>query len=175
MKVGYVASWYAVVVVSLVAMPFLVGCGQSRPSGMPPLVPCELTLVQAGAPLTAATVVLTPIEGTAQWNLAGISDETGVAKILANGQYNGVPAGSYKVTVVKYEQEASKSKPIPQPGEPGYEEAVAKMAGQPAPKRFTLVDPVFTNTTKTTLTVTVEAGKKVTQTLDLGKAVKIAL
>lgn len=156
-----------------VSVLFFIGCGERLPDGMPPLTPCELTILQENVPLKGATVSLLPEEGLAKWNLVGITNDFGVVKILANGKYNGVPQGKYKVVVMKIESEKGTGPAIPMPGEPGYDEAVAALDKIPPAKRFTLVEKMYSNPTATPLTLDIPGRGPVKQNIEVGKAVRI--
>ena len=92
------------IVVTLILIAIsITGCGNdtSRPADLPPLFPCEITITQEGTPLAGATVALEAFGGTGSvYHPAGITDESGKAVMSTYG-FNGVPAGTYKVTVRK--------------------------------------------------------------------------
>jgi hypothetical protein len=82
------------------------GCGQQLPDGMPTLYPCKITLTQEGKPAVNASVILHPIvQGDKYWAISSFSDTNGVAVMSTNGKYKGVPAGTYKITVEKLQEE----------------------------------------------------------------------
>ncbi len=168
-------SFYSALVLTLILPFVLCGCGPDLPEGMPPLTPCELTVTQGGAPLVGATIVFIPVEGTSQWNVVSITNETGIAAIKTNGQYDGAPAGNYKILVTKIEQENNSGQAVPQPGEPGYDEAVAKLGSRATVKQYFLVDKKFSNPNTTPLTINISGKTPIKQNIDTGKAVKIAL
>ncbi|MDR3232866.1 MAG: hypothetical protein LBT46_04245 [Planctomycetaceae bacterium] len=81
------------------------GCGQKYPPGMPPLYPCQVTIVQEGKPVLNAKLVFHETEqGTATWAVSSLTNTGGVANMSTNGPYAGVPAGTYKITVEKIEE-----------------------------------------------------------------------
>lgn len=163
------------IVMTLLMSLLLTGCGEKRPDGMPPLTPCELTVTQENAPLIGATVSLIPADGMAKWNIVSITDEKGIAKIMTNGQYNGVPEGNYKIIIMKIEEEAKTGPAVPKPGEPGYDEAVANLGNKPSAKRYFLIDKKFTNPASTPLSIEIKGTAPLKQNLDAGKTVRIAL
>lgn len=91
------------------------GCGDSRPEGMPDTYPASITITQAGAPLADATVVLYPEDSTlTRWPVGGTTDEQGTATLMTSTQYEGAPAGKFKVIVSKSVTEGD-----PYPKHPG--------------------------------------------------------
>ncbi|MDR3234911.1 MAG: hypothetical protein LBT46_14830 [Planctomycetaceae bacterium] len=93
---------YLTAITLLIVTLMLSGCGRKMPDGMPPLYPCKITVLQDGQPLSAAEVKLYPVERPAKdWSTAGITGQNGVIDLYTNGNYRGVPAGKYKVVVVK--------------------------------------------------------------------------
>lgn len=93
-KIGFLGATLALLVCPL-------GChrGPARPDDLPETIPCTLTLLYKGAPLSDATVTLVPKSGN--WVGVGQTDAGGQAIIQTNGRYAGVPAGAYAVTVTK--------------------------------------------------------------------------
>jgi hypothetical protein len=89
------------------------GCRQRLPDGMPPIYPCKIIFTQEGKPVFNASVILHPVAQSDQyWAVSSVSDANGVTTLSTNGNYKGVPAGTYKVTVEKILQET--------PGKDGY-------------------------------------------------------
>ena len=81
----------------------ITGCGSnnSRPSDLPQLYPCVLTVTQEGNPLSGAYVTLIPMEeSNAKYQASSVTDNEGKATIITYG-FDGVPAGKYKVCVRK--------------------------------------------------------------------------
>ena len=80
---------------------FLAGCaegGRAKPKDLPRLFPCTLTFTQENMPLEGASIVL---RSDSKWAVAGKTNEKGEVKLATNGFYNGVPEGTYKITVRK--------------------------------------------------------------------------
>ncbi|MDR2761433.1 MAG: hypothetical protein LBB88_02385 [Planctomycetaceae bacterium] len=93
------------------ALLFHIGCGQHLPDGMPPIYPCKITFTQEGKPVFNASVILHPVvQSDKYWAISSVSDVNGVTMLSTNGNYKGVPAGTYKVTVEKILPEAQGSK-----------------------------------------------------------------
>ena len=87
-----------------VLVVFTVGCGPSIPAEFRNLCPTTITIMQDGAPLSGASVLLKPVEYDSM-SASGITDEKGVAVMMVQATYKGVPAGKYKVMVVKQTRE----------------------------------------------------------------------
>jgi len=86
----------------MLAVVSVTGCGKdSRPSDLPRLFPCAITITQEGNPLNGATVSLEPIdEANAKYRASSVTDDSGKAVVTTYG-FDGVPAGRYKVCVWK--------------------------------------------------------------------------
>ena len=92
-----------IIITLIVATLSVTGCSNdSRPNDLPPLFPCKITITQEGTPLGGATVTLEPqgMENT-KYRSSSVTDDTGKAVLCTYG-FPGVPAGKYKVCVVKY-------------------------------------------------------------------------
>ncbi len=130
--------------------PFLVaaiGCSEKKPDGMPPLVPCTVTVTQGGAPLANANVTLFPLDGS-QWTANGSTDGSGKAVMFAWGSHQGAPVGKYKVTVAKMETDKA---------------AVARSSSDepstdPPPNSYNLVEEKYGMKDSTTLEIEVVKG-----------------
>jgi hypothetical protein len=141
---------FAVIVILTASIVFS-GCGYGpqKPKGFPKsLSPCELTILQDGAPLETANVSLVSPEETKDWSAVGITDSAGVVQIYTYGKWKGAPKGTFKVVVTKDKVE----------GPDGSE------------KTFTLVDEQFIKPETTPLTLEIKGATK--QTFDVGAAVK---
>lgn len=137
------------------------GCvGKKKPDGLPELYPTIITITTEGNPLEGASVVLMPSDPDNRWAAAGITDSSGKAVIRTYAQFLGAPEGKFKVCVTKTYTDPSI--PLPRPGEPG-----------PLPPSYELVNPKFGRPDKTDFEMEVVAGKKNTETFDVGKEVKI--
>lgn len=139
------------------------GCQQdTRSEGMPELHPVTLAILQADKPLAEASVRLIPEDSASPWYSGGTTDNRGIAIVQTGRKYQGVPAGSYKVTVSKIEMPTPASSEMsPLDGPRGSE--------QPA---YDLVAAEYTNPNQTPLQITVAAGDN-THEFDLGAAVRI--
>lgn len=77
---------------------------------MPKLYPVAVTVTQDGSPLAGANVVLS---GTDKWTPIGTTDAQGAASFYTQGNYPGVPEGTFKVSVIKILEEGDKEPPKP--------------------------------------------------------------
>ena len=131
------------------------GCGQKLPEGIPDLVPVTLVLTQEGAPLDEATVSCIPVDSAkSRWSCGGTTDAKGELPLSTLGQYKGVPAGEYKVVVMKMLIE---NPPQTRDDPPG--------------QRYRLVPEEYESADATPLTFTASKGQKRVE-LDLGPAIK---
>ena len=92
-----------IIALILIAAMSITGCGKnnSRPSDLPQLFPCVLTITQEGNPLDGAYVTLIPMEeSNAKYQASSVTNKSGEATIVTYG-FDGVPAGKYKVCVRK--------------------------------------------------------------------------
>ena len=91
-----------IVISFMLAAVLITGCAKdNRPSDLPPLYPCAITITQEGEPLNGATVSLFAVEGTSsKYQPSGITDANGKATLMTYG-FEGAPAGKYKVCVRK--------------------------------------------------------------------------
>ena len=133
------------------------GCGEQRPEGFPKLYPVTLDFAQEGKPLDNAVVRLYSEE--VAWVISGRTDSGGRVRFLTHGKYPGVPAGTYKISVVKDHIEPR----------PGY--VLKDEFDTMATDAYALVAPEYESAATTPLTLTVD-GKK-TESFELGKAVRI--
>ncbi len=134
---------------------------------MPELVPLTLTITQEGKPLAGAFVTLYPDDGS-QWSAGGESNESGEVALFTRSQFRGVAPGKFNVTVAKMEQTESTFQGDPEKDPEGYNRAESRRI------MYSLVDPNLLQPSTTTLTVTVEP-EKLSETLDIGKAVRVKM
>ncbi|MDR0336162.1 MAG: hypothetical protein LBI18_03630 [Planctomycetaceae bacterium] len=134
------------------------GCNNngSRPEGMPRLVPCVVTVLSEGQPLSEVDVAFHSSDSTFRWGSNATTDSNGKAVMATYGQFFGVVEGEYSVTVTKLERETFDNEHPPK-----------------QIKVFTLTDVQYTNPQTTPLKITVSG--KTTQTFDVGKTGKNVL
>lgn len=142
------------------------GCGgEKRPEGFPELYPISIKILQEGTPLEGASVNLIAQDARlARWPAGGNTNADGVVELRTYG-YEGAPAGTFKVLVMKTETigEANSA-----------EEARELMqTGQSADfERFDLVDARYRDQAQTPLTLEVKAGSNETQEFDVGAPIR---
>ncbi|MCL2120208.1 MAG: Ig-like domain-containing protein [Planctomycetaceae bacterium] len=101
MKTTHKTAW---MFLGLSLLLFAFGCAKDVPKGFPALHPCTITVMQDGAPLAGASVLFKPTQYDSL-SASGKTDEKGVAVMMVQATYEGVPAGKYKVMVVKQTRE----------------------------------------------------------------------
>ena len=158
----------------LVVLSVVWGCSsEQRPDGMPPLHPCQITITQEGKPLEGATVrLLATGEGT-RWHCSAVTGTNGVANLLTQGQFRGVPAGTYKVTITK-EEVVSLATPEQLAALEKAKAENPKWYDPPNIKQeiWQLVDKKYTQEATTPHEMTVSSGQN-SATFDVGAAVRV--
>ncbi|MDR1268941.1 MAG: carboxypeptidase-like regulatory domain-containing protein [Planctomycetaceae bacterium] len=142
----------------------IAGCGdKSRPSDLPPLYSCTVTVTQDGQPLEGATIRFDSVDSAgAKYQAAAVSGADGTASMKTYG-VQGSPVGKYKVVVTKIVSESTEYKLNESTGK---EEPVNS-------KRYRFVEPQFTSAETTPLEIEITGNEKnVIKTFDVGKAVK---
>lgn len=140
------------------------GCnrGPSKPSHIPDLTPCVITVTYNGQPVADASVLLAPQTG--EFSAAGLTDAEGKAVMKTDGMYEGVVAGEYMASVTKREILDLDLGESPQdPAE--YAAYEAKLKSQPMPKH--LIPEKYSSFTRSGLTVTVSEGTPTETTFEL--------
>jgi hypothetical protein len=141
---------YIILLSALLVLVFA-GCSQEMPDGMPELYPCQITVTRDGQPFAMADVKLYPVEPQKKdWSTAGLTGTNGVVDLRTNANYRGIPAGKYKIIVVKEEIEDVDNKFY---------------------YRVNTVDPKFGAIDSTPLEIEIKSGKN-KQTVEVGPEVK---
>jgi hypothetical protein len=144
---------------------FFIGCSRTEyPKDLPTLYPVKIKMTQQEVPLVDASVFLTPADGS-KWNAGGTTDSNGIVVLYTHGRYKGAAAGTYKVTVDKYEIGQEK---------PNAQEIYLKTGNYPESDTFSFVDIQYTNPNKTPLEIIVSKNNGYFN-FDLGAAVHILL
>lgn len=145
------------------------GCGSKLPPGMPKLYPVTVTVTfDDGKPVRGAGVIfrLTDPVLTRTWLHAGTTDSEGKVNLMTDGEYPGIPAGKYSVTIEKYETEGKKES-TDEPGAVKSDEPLRRPS-EPPPMpargtvvpRFQLVEDAYLDHARTPLkNIEVKAGK----------------
>jgi len=145
-----------------ILLAVMTGCGgSSKPPGFPKLVPCKIKVIQGGAPLAGADVVLVSAapSGTV-WSVGGQTDTTGIAVMRTHGEHIGAPVDQYKVVVSKVEVEVIRPESIRGSMYQGAEEKI-----------YDIVAPALGFPKTTTLQINVVKGT-VDYSVDVGAAVR---
>jgi len=82
------------------------GCGgdSAAKRGIPTLVPCILTFqYEDGSPIGEASIRLLSDDPDNKWVSSGFTSADGTAEIRTDGDFSGVPKGTYKITCTKTE------------------------------------------------------------------------
>jgi hypothetical protein len=140
----------------------LFGCSENKPDGLPKLQPVTLRFTLDGQPCGGASVHLIPQDEN-PWAVGGSTDSSGTIVLKTHGKYSGVPVGKYKITVSKVEREDVGEAPK------------SMFDQQPEPVMYNLIDPVYSNPEKTSLEIEVIQGKKISESFDLGKKVRVKI
>jgi hypothetical protein len=152
----------------IVSVTIISGCRDaSKPSDLPPLYPCTVTITQEGIPFAGASVeFVLADQAQAKYRALAETDENGQGQMRTYGQF-GTPSGKYKVVVTKTVQ-----------GEPnrylkdestGQQEAIGWKMYQTVESKFSSAE-----TTPHEIEITGK-GRRVEQTFDVGKAVKVLM
>lgn len=163
------------VFVSLAFLVILTGCGPAKPADLPKLYPVQLTFTQEGKPLSGAMIALIPESAKTRYTSGGMTNDQGMLAVRTHGIYPGVPEGKYTVTVrkeeINYGNVPSDVKPANEAeAHELYEANKSKMKAE----GYRYVDPKYNSPQSSDLKITVEKAG-VTQSFDLGKAVKIQM
>ena len=132
------------VVAVMIMLSWVAGCGgKPRPEGLPKLYPCTIKITdQNGDPLPKVTVMLVSDDPAFQWGASGATSTSGIARMKTLGEWPGVAAGTYKVTLGQWEYI-----PTGTFDEEGFEIVELKV----------LLKPEYSDPRKTPLTIEVEA------------------
>jgi hypothetical protein len=137
------------------------GCGSnsSRPTDLPPLESCKITVCQEGKPLEGAIVTLISKDTSAKYaRSSGMTDVSGTAELKTYG-YSGVPKGNYKIIVAKCVSEGGK--------EITDASGITSTHGG---KDYSYVEKKYTDMLSTPLEIEIDS-KENLQSVEIGKAV----
>ncbi|MDR2706826.1 MAG: carboxypeptidase-like regulatory domain-containing protein [Planctomycetaceae bacterium] len=137
------------------------GCGSnsSRPSDLPPLEPCKITVCQEGKPLEGAVVTLISKDTSTKYaRSSATTNASGIAELKTYG-YSGVPKGTYKIVVIKSTSEGGK--------EITDTSGITSTRGG---KVYSYVEKKYTDVLSTPLEIEIDS-KENLQSVEIGKAV----
>ena len=152
----------------------LAGCGPKVPPDLPKCYPCQISVIQAGAPLVDAAVTLQSPEVGQRWFPMGTTDQTGTAVMFTNGRYPGAPAGVYKVLVFKGTSEPSRFGPSPPEDSPAYQTWLERTSHENLAE-YIVVELQYNDAKQTPHEIEVKSKGKNEMTIDVGQAVKIRI
>jgi hypothetical protein len=89
------------VLIFVLGIVLLIGCRHQTPDDLPQLYSCQVKILCKNEPVADASVCITSPD--TKWGAIGITGTDGNAIMKTNGIYAGVPAGTFKVSVTKYE------------------------------------------------------------------------
>lgn len=150
------------------------GCSEDRPEGFPELYPTTVTITQDGEKLADATVTLFPEDTSlSRWTVGGVTDSNGKVTLNTYSQYEGAPAGSFKVIVTKTETEGDPIPETPGPNSSSEERAAYDRAIKTGSFQvFQVVAAEYRAAGTTPLTVEITSGGPNDFPLDIGAAIK---
>jgi len=160
----------------LAAVPFIAGCGASRPADMVETAPCTITVLQNGSPLSGVVVTLFLEGGNPSLVPRGTTDSSGNAVIRTTlGTYttDGAPVGTCKVTLNKdFEVPPSPLTPD-QISDLNAEQAAAfERERREAADKARIIPASISSIASTSISLTVEAGSGGTLTVDISEYAK---
>jgi hypothetical protein len=118
------------------------GCGGERlPPGIPKLYPAVLTVIQDGAPLADADIIMINTNPDVNWPTGGVTDSNGALRLRTLGRYNGAPVGTYIVAVSKVE--IPDITPPDETSTPAERREYNRLLREIEDNTFYLVDPKF--------------------------------
>lgn len=161
----------------LILLSIFIACSgcSNRPAGMPGLSPCKIIVTQDGAPLAGASVVMINSDTTTgeDWTPMGTTDQSGVAVMRTNAQYDGAAVGKYKIVVTKTETEESKLGPPPPPDSPDYDNWAHKNANENIAS-FNVVEATYSSPKTTPHEIEVTKGSNEVK-IDVGKPIRVKM
>ncbi|MDR0336871.1 MAG: hypothetical protein LBI18_07260 [Planctomycetaceae bacterium] len=86
----------------LVAL-LLSGCN-NKPDNVPEIFSCTISVTNGSTPIADVFIVVAPEVGGAEWSMSGTTNTNGIATIRTSRlgwQGNGIPAGTYRVSLSK--------------------------------------------------------------------------
>lgn len=137
---------------ALLALVAAVGCGPSKPETHP----VTGTVLYKGAPVEGATVTFSSASG--EGSAVGRTDAQGKYSLTTFERNDGALVGEYKVRVLKYDTPPAPAAPAGGSDE-DYVPPPLEERAPPPPKN--LLPEIYSSTTRTPLSFTVEPGENV--------------
>ena len=160
----------------IVAIPFMSGCGASRPDDMVETAPCTITVLQNGSPASGVVVTLFLEGGNPSLVPRGITDSSGNAVIKTSlGAYTtaGAPIGTCKVTLDKeFEVPPSTLTPDQVSDLTSDQAAKYEQERRAAIDKARIIPENLANIARTPLSLTVASGSGGTLTVELSEYTK---
>jgi hypothetical protein len=141
-----------------------IGCSQNIHEGLPPLYPCNITVIQDGKPLAEANVSLVRVDGDMKWVVCGETNSSGVTAIQTQMRYTGAPEGTYKVRISKTVSEGE-----PKLVSSGDSEQPLSVGEIPS---YFVIDPKYDHFNTTPFEISIAKGKTNAESFDVGQSVK---
>jgi hypothetical protein len=145
-------------------LTILVGCSQNVHEGLPPLYPCNITVIQDGKPLAGANVSLVRFDGDMKWVVCGTTNSSGVTAIQTQMRYAGAPEGKYKVRISKTVSEGE-PKLVPS----GDSEQPLSIGDIPS---YFVIDPKYDHFNTTPFEISIAKDKTNGESFDVGQSIK---
>jgi hypothetical protein len=176
MKIIHHRNFFILLIFAISGFLLLAGCSNSsRPSDLPKLFPCKVTITQEGKPLEGATVTLLskvpPLEGR-NWIISGKTGVNGTTELVTQPNFPGVPEGEYKLLIGKTETDDSEV-PSFEKDPKAFEKWTAKTKG--IVPTYSLINPDWSNKQKTPFEIKITKGQTNSATFDVGKAIRVQI
>jgi len=149
------------ILLPLIVFTVFLGCEKPekhRPADLPELIPCEITVMMDGKPLTGGGVRLQPVSTSSSksWSIVGTTNESGVAKMQTYGDFIGVPEGEYIVLIAKSQVSVAPSDASPE----------ERLRIEHLPAKV-IVNPSFNDPAQTPLKISVSGKGPVKETFEV--------
>ena len=150
--------------IALCPLLLFFGCmDSSRPTDLPPLFPCTVSVTQGGGPLAGALVELQSPDSPT-YRPSSTTDESGNATMMTYG-YPGAPAGKYKIIVRKSVEDDI----VYGEDERGEQTIVSS-------NHYNVVEDIYNDASRSPHEVEVPANAKGTRiTIDVGTAIRVKI
>lgn len=146
------------------------GCySRSLPKDLPKLYPCSLTFTyENGEPIEEALITLYSVDSSFKWIAGGRTDCSGKVKLATNGQYPGIPEGTFRIVLAKTESVRNGKKMDPDETLPADESPGVIQV-------FTFIEKQYAQRQSTPLELTVVPKSKNDRSFSCGKPTRVLL